>query len=71
MEKKYIPSPISNSLGDISMIMSDGYNFVILRHVAEQWAKEAKEGNKNSQALIDIITKFEKLVKITIKKADA
>jgi hypothetical protein len=59
--------PITESLMEISMIMADGVQFLKLRFIFERWAKEAKEGNKSSQTLVDMVYQFERLIKIAGK----
>lgn len=38
-------------------------DFVYLMNACKQWEKEAKEGNESAQKLVDLIIRFEKLVK--------
>ena len=66
MEKKleFEPSSITKSLADISLIMNEGHHFVKIRDHAEKWKKESEQGKESSQALIDTITRFERLIKI-------
>ena len=59
--------PITLSLMEISLVMSDGYKFLKLRFNLEKWAKEAEEGNKDSKALVDMVYQFERLVKAASK----
>lgn len=56
--------PITLSLMEISMIMSDGVKFVHMRTNFEKWAKEAEQGNKDSKTLVDLVYQFERLVKV-------
>lgn len=58
---------ITETLANISMIMGDGYKFLKIRMVCEQWAKEADEGNLSSASLVDIINKFHKLINVIDK----
>ena len=59
--------PITRSLSDISIIMGDGAKFLKLRFQCEQWAEEAKIGNKDSATLIEVINQFERLIKVVTK----
>ena len=64
----YTPPEITRSLSNIAMIMSEGDNFLRIRFICEKWEKEAIEGNKDSATLIELITKFERLVTLISKK---
>ena len=69
MEKniKFDIPEITKSLSDISVIMADGYMVLKIRMALEKWEKEAKSGNADSQTLIDMVTNFERLVKVIVK----
>jgi len=68
--EQWRPSPISISLMYINQMMADGVNFLILRETLEKWVKEAKEGNKDSEKLIEMVLQFEKLLKVVLKGRD-
>ncbi len=68
--EQWRPSPISISLMYISQMMANGVNFIILRETLEKWVKEAKEGNKDSEKLIEMVLQFEKLLKVVLKGRD-
>ena len=67
MIDKYTPPEITQSLSEISRIMADGFLFCKLRFSMERYEKEAKEGNKESATLVELVKQYERLIKIIIK----
>lgn len=53
---------IQDSLGNISLIMSDGFKFCNIRFPLEEIEKRAANGCKASQELIDVVFTFERLI---------
>jgi hypothetical protein len=58
---------ITKSLSDIALLMNEGDKFLKLRFICEKWEQEANEGNKDSAVLIEVIKRFERLIK-TVNK---
>jgi hypothetical protein len=57
----FTPAEITRKLANIADITSNGFYFVQLRIVAEQWEKEANGGDDAAKQLIKVITDFEKM----------
>ena len=54
-------SPVTKKLAKISEIMADGYHFVKMRFLCEQWEAEALAGDENSAEMIKIIDTMHRL----------
>lgn len=54
-------SDISRKLGEISLVMADGYHFVIMRELVEGWNNMADKGDERAKEMMDIINKFHRL----------
>lgn len=63
-------TPITQALSRVSEAMSDGYQFVKLRFQFEQWATEAAAGNADSAQLVDLLTKFDRLITVITRSTN-
>jgi len=55
---------IIKSLLEISRITNDDVYFFKIRFLLERYEKEALAGNNDSKTIVEMVTRFEKLVKI-------
>ena len=54
-------SPVTKKLAKISEIMADGYHFVNMRFLCEQWEADAAAGDVNSTEMMKIIDTMHRL----------
>ena len=54
-------SQVSRKLGEISEVMADGYHFVHMRTLVEQWQEQADAGDKTAQDMMKVIDTFHRL----------
>jgi hypothetical protein len=52
---------MSRKLGEISEVMADGFHFVQLRTMVEDWKKLADSGNAQAQEMMKVIDTFHRL----------
>jgi hypothetical protein len=57
----YQTSEVSRKLGEISKVMADGYYFVHMREMVEEWQDQADNGNKTAQDMMNVIDTFHRL----------
>ena len=51
-------SEVSRKLADISRIMSDGYHFLKMRGIIEEWQESADQGNQTAVAGMELIDRM-------------
>jgi len=59
---------ISKKLADISLAMSDGFHFLQIRSLVEDWDRMAKAGDPTAQEAIVMVNKFYGLCKYVLAK---
>lgn len=57
----FTASPMTKKLGEISEVMADGYHFVTMRALVEDWEKSAAEGSADAQKMMEVINTFHRL----------
>lgn len=57
----YDPPEITKKLADISRIMADGFHFINMRMIVEDWQKQADLGDAKAQQAINMIEQFHRL----------
>jgi hypothetical protein len=57
-------SQMSRKLGLISEVMADGYHFVRMRDLVDDWQARADAGDATAQELIKVINTFHRLCQV-------
>ncbi len=52
---------VTRNLGEISEVMADGYHFVKMRMLVEEWEEKAQAGDKMAQDMMQVIDTFHRL----------
>ena len=60
-------SQVSRKLGEISEVMADGYHFIRMRALVEQWQDQADAGDQTAQDMMKVIDTFHRLC-VVVKK---
>ena len=61
MSNVFQVSEVSRKLGTISEVMADGYHFVNMRELVEQWHEQADAGDKMAKDMMKVIDTFHRL----------
>lgn len=51
----------TQKLGDISRVMSDGYHFIRVRLICENWEERANQGDEEAIQAMEMISAFHRL----------
>ncbi len=57
----YQPPEVTRKISEISEVMADGYHFVKMRMLVEDWEEKAVAGDKMAQDMMQVIDTFHRL----------
>lgn len=64
----YQAPEVTRKLAEISEVMADGYHFVHMRTLVEQWEEQAVAGDKMAQDMMQVIDTFHRLCNVVKNK---
>ena len=64
----YTPPEVTRKLSEISEVMADGYHFVHMRMLVEDWETKALAGDKMAQDMMAVIDTFHRLCTVVKEK---
>ncbi len=68
MTTSFEVSKVSRKLGEISEVMADGYHFINMRSLVEDWQDKADAGDAMAQEMMKVIDTFHRLCVVVKNK---